>query len=90
MDRQSAISFMQSYYNHSVSINDIQKFLKDYCIDRGKKDDDNLAKFVLAASLDPPIFLNYAIQWYRKKFNINILSKPSPNVIGGAYIILIY
>lgn len=90
MDRQSVISFMQSYYNHSVSISDTQKFLKEYCIERGKKDDDNLAKFVLAASLGPPTFLNYATQWYREKFNINILSKPSPNAIGGAYIILIY
>ena len=90
MDRQSVISFMQSYYNHSVSQSDVQKFLKDYCIDRGKKDDDNLAKFILAASFYPYTFLNYAIQWYGEKFNINILSKPSPNVIGGAEIILIY
>ena len=90
MDRESVISFMQAYYSHSISLSDVQKFLKGYCIDRGKKDDDDLAKFLMVAALDPSIFLNYAIQWYRDKFNINIITKHSPNAIGGAVIILIY
>lgn len=88
MDRDKFIHFLTLYHNGGVDMNNSKQFLIDYCIERGKKYDSNMEKFVNLALIYSPYYLSYAIQWYKIKFQINELFKVLPN--GERQIILIY
>lgn len=88
MDRETFISYLTSYVNHELKFEDAKRLLTAYCTERGKPDDDLLQEFVGRALAMNPFYLNYMMEWYISKYQVNILYKPTPG--GGRQIILIY
>lgn len=88
MDRNEFIQFLILYNNKELSMDRAKKFLISYCIERGKKYDREMEKFVTFAIMYNSSYLAYAVQWYRVKFQINELYKVLPN--GERQLILIY
>lgn len=88
MDRNEFIQFLILYNNKELSMDRAKKFLINYCIERGKKYDNKMEKFVTFTIMYNSFYLAYAVQWYKIKFQINELFKVLPN--GERQLILIY
>lgn len=88
MNRSEFIRFLTLYNNKSLDTNIAENFLINYCIERGKKYDRKMEKFVTFAIMYNSPHLAYAVQWYKIKFQINELFKVFPN--GVRQLILIY
>ena len=88
MDRREFIQFLTLYNNRELSMDRAKKFLINYCVERGKKYDRKMEKFVTFAIMYNSSYLAYAVQWYRIKFQVNELYKVLPN--GARQLILIY
>lgn len=88
MDRNDFVDFLTLYDNRVLNMDRAKKFLINYCIERGKKYDREMEKFVTFAIMYNSSYLAYAVQWYRIKFQVNELYKVLPN--GERQLILIY
>lgn len=88
MDRSEFIHFLTLYNNKSLDMSSAKKFLINYCIERGKKYDRKMEKFIDFALIYDSYYLSFAIQYYKIKFQINELFKVLPN--GVRQLILIY
>lgn len=74
MDRKSFIKFLYEFYN-GITLDKVEWFLRTYCIERGKSDINVINKFIAYVIMsDSYEYVQYAIQWYRIKFNVRELS----------------
>lgn len=72
MDREETIRIAKAINSSSISLVDITRLIKSYCIEHGKENRD-IDMFIMVLTQSPitlPYYLNYALDYYKRKFNI--------------------
>lgn len=82
MDRDSLIEYLRKYYNGTLSYREISDILYIYCTERGKKVSDTYCFIALLMQYNIfQWYLDYALSWYKNKYNICTLSTPNNQII---------
>lgn len=82
MDRSSLIEYLRKYYNGTLSHKETSDILYEYCTERGKKVSETYCFISFAMYYNMfQEYLDYALNWYKRKYNICTLSTSNNQII---------
>lgn len=89
MDKDKIIEVINKYYLNKLDQAEAWDIVEEYCIERGKEDDDKLFLFLtLCSKLQLfPVLLEDVFSYYRRNLGLIVLYKNTPK---GKEILFIY
>lgn len=80
MDEDKFKALLEKYYAKNLTHPEALQFIFEYCLERGAQESES-KKLIDALPMTPYIFhcLEYALHWYKVKFNITEILKPANN-----------